>query len=69
MEKHLDAGSLYIVMFVADQFKGCHNIYYRIGCVSTRFGLLHALAYYAQHNCDFIMTIIMRSGLLRAFGL
>ena len=43
--------------------------YYRIGCVSTRFGLLHALAYYAQHNCDFIMTIIMRSGLLRAFGL
>ena len=42
---------------------------YRIGCVSTRFGLLHALAYYAQHNCDFIMTINMRFGLLRAFGL
>ena len=45
------------------------NHQYRIGCVSTRFGLLHALAYYAQHNCDFIMTINMRFGLLRAFGL
>ena len=42
---------------------------YRIGCVFPRFGLLCALAYYAQHYCDFIMMFIMRFGLLRAFGL
>ena len=36
---------------------------YRIGCVSTRFGLLRALGYYAQHNCDFVLPLITRFGL------
>ena len=43
------------------------NIFeYRIGCVSTRFGLLRALGYYAQHICDFNIALITRFGLLRA---
>ena len=35
---------------------------YRIGCVSTRSGLLRALGYYAQHNCYILWH------LLRALG-
>ena len=42
--------------------------HYRIGYVFLRFGLLCALAYFAQHYCDFIMMFIMRFGLLHAFG-
>ena len=45
------------------------NLAYCIGFVFPRFGLLCPLAYYAQHNSDFIMIFIMRFGLLPAFGL
>ena len=36
----------------------------RISCVSTCFGLLHALGYYAQQKSDFVLPLITRFGLL-----
>ena len=65
----LQDGHTFEITFTAtgeDMMNGTGKTNYRIGCVSTRFGLLHALAYYAQHNCDFIMTLTTRFGLLRA---
>ena len=55
-------------MILSDLTDFLTGFLYCIGCVLSRFGLLCALAYYTQHNCDFIMIFNMRFGLLRAFG-